>query len=77
MTTSIKLDRSIGSAAAPKEKSLHEQMLSGATMKDLNDTMGEFYSCNDEMWSLVKDLPIDERKALNGVIKDYLSSKKK
>lgn len=76
MTNSIQLGRSVGTSAVPKEKSLHEQMLAGATMKDLNDTMGEFYSCNDEMWGMVKDLAIEERKVVNSMIKDYLSSKK-
>lgn len=76
MTTSIKMDRPVGTGAAPKGKSLHEQMMPGCTMQDLNDTMGEFYKLNDDMWSMVKDLPLEERQAVNGMIKDYLSKKK-
>ena len=76
MKTSIEFGRSVGSSEAPREKSLHEQMLAGATMQDLSDTMSEFYKCNDEMWGMVKDLPIEERKVVNGMIKDYLSKKK-
>ena len=72
------MDIALGRPVTPPakaEKSLHEQMIAGASMKDLSDTMNEFYSCNDEMWGLVKDLPLEERKTINTMIKDYVSKR--
>ena len=60
-------------APAKKTKSLHEQMVPGMSMQDLNDTMSEFYKCNEEMWGMVKDMKLEERKALNEMIRGHVS----
>ena len=60
-------------APAKRAKSLHEQMVPGMTMQDLNDTMSEFYKCNEEMWGMVKDMKLEERKALNEMIRGHVS----
>ena len=63
-------------APAKQVKSLREQMMPGMTMQDCNDTMNEFYKCNEEMWGMIKDLNLEERRGLNEMIKDHVSNRK-
>lgn len=63
-------------APAKQGKSFREQMIPGMTMQDCNDTMNEFYKMNEEMWGMVKDMNLEERKSLNEMIRGYVSKKK-
>ena len=60
-----------GNVAVERDKKVGEEIHGAMTSKDVDDTQHELYKLNEEMWGMIKELTIDQRRALNHQIRGY------